>query len=121
MNKQQQMNKIKFQNALCEIAKENGKELDILQAIKAAEYIHRAETSLNRLACMECGEECEYNYFMRYYKDKRERIEKRIEKYIRDTIGAECYTQRDPRGYCVRIYTKKYWNVADGETMAANW
>lgn len=121
MTKEQQANKNKYVQALQAIAEENGKTLDILQAIKAAEYIHRAETSLSNLANMECGDEREYNYFMRYYKDKRERTEKRVEKYIRDTIGAECYTQRDPRGFCVRIYTKKYWNVFDGETMAANW
>ena len=126
MNKQQIRNKERFVNAILAAARANRKELDYLGAVGAAEYIHRNEATLSRLADMECDS----RFYNLYWKDgvnlKQERAEKRIEKYIRETIGCECYTQRDPRGYCVRLYLKmpetgNFYNVFDGETSAANW
>lgn len=126
MTKEQIRNKERFVSAILAAAEANGKELSYLEAIAAAEYIHRNETTLSRLAEMEC-DSFYYNYF---WKDgvnpKQERAEKRIEKYIRETIGCKVHTQRDPRGYCVRLYLKcpetgYFYNTWDGETSAANW
>lgn len=87
-------------------AEAHGKELTYLQAIDAANYIHRTETTLLRLAEMECD-----SYFYNlYWKDgvnpKQKRAEKRIVKFITETIGCKCYTQRDPRGFAVHLYLK---------------
>ena len=126
MTKEQIRNKERFVSAILAAAEANGKDLSYLEAIAAAEYIHRNETTLSRLAEMEC-DSFYYNYF---WKDginpKQERAEKRIEKYIRDVIGCKVHTQRDPRGYCVRLYLKcpetgYFYNTWDGETSAANW
>lgn len=126
MTKKQFRNKERFITAIMAAAEANGKELSYLEAIGVAEYIHRNETTLSRIAEMECSEQS-YN---RYWKDgvnpKQERAEKRIEKYIRETIGCEVYTQRDPRGYCIRLYLKRpetgyFYNTWDGETSAADW
>lgn len=126
MTKEQIRNKERFVSAILAAAEANGKELSYLEAIAAAEHIHRNETTLSRLAEMEC-DSFYYNYF---WKDgvnpKQERAERRIEKYIRETIGCKVHTQRDPRGYCVRLYLKcpetgYFYNTWDGETSAANW
>lgn len=126
MTKEQIKNKERFVSAILKTAEANGKDLDYLGAVAAAEYIHRNETTLSRLADMEC----DGYYYNRYWIDgvnpKQERAEARIEKYIRETIGCKVHTQRDPRGYCVRLYLKNeatgfFYNTWDGETSAANW
>ena len=126
MTKQDARNKDMVTNAIMKYMNANGKEATLLDAIKIAEYIHRAESTLSRLAEMECDS---YFYGI-YWKDgvnpKQERTEERIEKYIKETIGCDCYTQRDPRGYCVRLKlkcdaTENFFNSWDGETTAMNW
>lgn len=126
MTKEQHKNKECFVSAIMAAVEANGKVLSYMDAIGAAEYIHRNETTLSRLAEME-GSEYAYNL---YWKDgvnpKQERAEKRIKKYIRDVIGCKVYTQRDPRGYCIRLYLKCpetgfFYNTWDGETSATNW
>lgn len=126
MTKEQHKNKERFVSAIMAAAEANGKVLSYMDAIGVAEYIHRNETTLSRLAEMECSE---YAYNL-YWKDgvnpKQERAEKRIEKYIRDVIGCKVHTQRDPRGYCIRLYLKCpetgfFYNTWDGETSATNW
>ena len=126
MTKEQIKNKELFVSAILAAANANGKELSYIQAVGVAEYIHRNEATLSRLAEMECD-----GYFYNlYWKDgvnpKQERTEQRIEKYIRETIGCKVHTQRDPRGYCIRLYlkmpeTNNFYNTWDGETSAANW
>lgn len=125
MTRDQIRRKEKFVNAILAAAEANGKQLDYLGAVGAAEYIHRNETTLSRLAEMECSE---YAYNL-YWKDginpKQERTEKRIEKYIRETIGCKVHTQRDPRGYCIRLdlmipETNMFFNCWD-RTSAADW
>ena len=126
MTKEQIRNKARFVSAILAAAEANGKELSYMDAIRAADYIHRNEATLSRLAEEEASE---YLYNL-YWKDgvnpKQERAEKRIEKYIRDVIGCDVHTQRDPRGYCVRLHikypeTNYFYNTWDGETSAANW
>ena len=126
MTKEQIRNKERFVFAILAAAEANGKELSYIGAIGAAEYIHRNEATLSRLAEMECDS----LFYDLYWKDgvnpKQERTEKRIEKFIRKTIGCEVHTQRDPRGYCVRLHikypeTNYFYNTWDGETSAANW
>lgn len=126
MTKEQMKNKERFARAIMQTANANGKEMDYLQAVRAAEYIHRVEATLSRLADMECDEYYYNHYWKNGINPKQERAEERIEKYIRETIGCECCIQRDPRGYCVRLYLKNeatgfFYNSWDGETSAANW
>lgn len=126
MTKQEMRNKESFVAAILAASQANGKELSYLEAVSAAEYIRRNETTLSRLAEMECDS----YFYNRYWKDgvnpKQERTEERIEKYIRETIGCKVHTQRDPRGYCIRLYlkipeTNYFYNTWDGETSAINW
>lgn len=126
MTKQQIKNKERFVSAILAYANAHEKELDYLEAVAAAEYIHRNETTLSRLAEMECDS----YYYNLYWKDgvnpKQERTEKRMEKYIRETIGCNVRFDRDPRGFAIKLYlkcpeTNYYWNVWDGETTGANW
>ena len=126
MTKEQTKNKERFISAILAAARANGKELDYAGAVRAAEYIHRNETTLSRLAEMGCDSRFYNLYWGNGVNRKQERTEQRIEKYIRKTIGCNCYTQRDPRGYCVRLYLKmqetgNFYNSWDGETSAANW
>jgi hypothetical protein len=99
MNKRQIKldNKAQICARMCDTAKANGKDLDLLDAHGLADRLHRLEATLTRLAEDEC------NYPV-YDKAKQDRIEKLAEKLIKDNIGCECYTQRDPRGYCIRMF-----------------
>ena len=126
MTKNQIAAKQRFISAILAYADAHEKELSHMDAIAAADYIHRNQTTLSRLAEMEC----DYYFYNLYWKNgvnpKQERTEKRIEKYIRETIGCNVHTQRDPRGYCIRLYLKcpetgYFYNTWDGETTAANW
>lgn len=104
---------------MCATARHNGKEADFLNMIYFAERLHRLETTLSRLAEDEC------NYPV-YDSAKQERIEKLAERLIRETLGCDCYTQRDPRGYCIRMYLvddegHKWFNTWDGETAGLAW
>ena len=84
MTKQDARNKEMVTNAIMKYMNANGKAATLLDEIKIAEYIHRAESTLSRLAEMECDS---YFYGI-YWKDgvnpKQERAEERIEKYISD-------------------------------------
>lgn len=119
MTKQQAKNKDRFVSMLISTATHHSKELDYLEAISFAGWLHRCEATLSRLAEEEC--ECEH-----YNEAKQERTEKRVEKAITERIGCRCYTQRDPRGYCIRLYLcdsegRKWCNTWDGETSGCNW
>ena len=119
MTKQQHRNKDIFVSMLKSTAHHYGKEMTYLEAISFAEWLHRCEATLGRLAEDECC--CE-----RYDEVKQERTEKRVERAIAERIGCDCYTQRDPRGYCVRLYLVNsegmpWHNSWDGETSGCNW
>ena len=106
-------------NAMCATAERNGKSLKWYEMEAFANRLHRLEATLSRLAEDEC------NYPV-YDEAKQERIEKLAEKLIRETIGCNCYTQRDPRGYCIRMYLvddegRKWFNTWDGETTGLAW
>ena len=97
----------------------NGKPGKITDFVRLAERLHRLEATLSRLAEDEC------NYPV-YDAEKQERIEKLAKKLIASQIGCECYTQRDPRGYCIRMYLqdetgRPWFNNFDGETTCLNW
>ena len=65
MTKQDARNKEMVTKAIMNYMNANGKDVTLLDAIKIAEYIHRAESTLSRLAEMECD-----SYFYRlYWKD----------------------------------------------------
>ena len=104
---------------MCATAKQNGKPHDEKTMNALANRLHRLETTLSRLAEDEC------NYPV-YDEAKQERIEKLAEKLITENIGCKCYTQRDPRGFAIRMYLvdeegRKWFNSWDGETTGLNW
>lgn len=119
MTKQQLVNRDNFINRLISTATHHGKELGYLEAINFADWLHRCETTLNRLALDECETD-------KYDRAKQERTEKRVEKAIAEKVGCKCYTQRDPRGYCIRLYLVNdqgmpWANSWDCETSGCNW
>ena len=100
-------------------AQQNGKNGTISDMIRTADRLHRIETTLSRLAEDEC------NYPV-YDEAKQERLENLAKKIITDEIGCNSYTQRDPRGYCIRMYLhdedgRRWANSWDGETSGLNW
>lgn len=97
----------------------NGIKTTLDDMNRVAERLHRLETTLSRLAEDEC------NYPV-YDSAKQERIEKLAERIIAERIGCKCYTQRDPRGYCIRMYLQdkeghKWFNTWDGATTGLAW
>ena len=119
MTKQQWANKERFISMLRSTAEYHGKEIGYTQARNFADWLHRCEATLSRLAEDECN-------YPKYDEAKQERTEKRVEKAIAERIGCRCYTQRDPRGYCIRLYLidnegRKWFNTWDGETSGCNW
>lgn len=119
MTQQQLRNKDIFVSMCISTATHHGKELGYLEALDFANWLHRCETTLSRLAEDECN-------YPKYDEAKQERTEARVEKAIAERIGCKCYTQRDPRGYCIRLYLvdadgMRFTNSWDGETAACNW
>lgn len=123
MTKQQMMCKDRFVSMLRNTAEYYGKEMDYFEALDFANWLHRCEATLSRLAEYECGDENDYR---KYDEAKQERYENRVEKAISEKIGCKCYTQRDARGYCIRLYLVNsegmpWSNNWDCETAACNW
>lgn len=119
MTKRDREHKYRVIKAMCSTARAHGKNDDMLDMINFAERLHRLETTLHRLAEDEC------NYPV-YDEAKQERIEKLAERLIKETLGCDCYTQRDPRGFCIRMYLvgdngMKWVNTWDGETSGLDW
>jgi hypothetical protein len=119
MTKQGRANRDRFISMLMSTATHHGKEIEYTQARNIADWLHRCETTLSRLAEDECN-------YPKYDEAKQERTEKRVEETIAETIGCKCYTQRDPRGYCIRLYLVNdqgmpWFNTWDGETSGCNW
>ena len=97
----------------------NGKDGDPVKMYDLAKRLHRLEATLSRLACDQC------NYPV-YDAAKQERTETLAERLITEAIGCKCYTQRDPRGFCIRLYLqdedgRPWFNSWDGETTGLNW
>jgi len=97
----------------------NGKNADYLHIFDLAKRLHRLESTLSRLACDQC------NYPV-YDAAKQSRLEALAVRLISDNIGCKCYTQRDPRGFCIRLYLqdedgRPWFNSWDGETTGLNW
>lgn len=119
MNKKDYENRARIIKAMYATAAANGKQPDLLQISATANRLHRIEATLERLAIDEC---CSDNYD----SAKQERLEKLAKKIITDEIGCRCYTQRDPRGYTIRMYLidengRPFYNSWDGETAALAW
>lgn len=100
-------------------ARHNGKELSYSEAVAFANRLHRLEATLSRLAEDQCNRPV-------YDEAKQERIENLAERLITETLGCKCYTQRDPRGFAIRMYLvdedgNKYFNSWDGETTGLDW
>lgn len=126
MTKQDRIRKDNVVRMMYHTAIRNGKQVDLLDMYRVAERLHRLETTLSRLA----EEECDSYYYNRYWKNginpNQERKEILAEKIIAEEIGCKCYTQRDPRGYTIRMYLvdsegRPWFNQWDGETAALNW
>lgn len=120
MTKTQIKNKERIAIAVTKYANAHNKPITLTEAYTIIEYLHRLETTLSRLAETEC---CDLRF---YDEAKQERTEKRAEKYIAEKIGCKCHTQRDPRGFCIRLYLKDkstdlFFNTWDGETSGLNW
>ena len=119
MTKDERKRKYDIINKMCSTARHNGKDDDYLRMISFAERLHRLETTLTRLAEDECN-------YPEYDWKKQDRIEKLAEKLIAEKLGCKCFTQRDPRGYAIRMYLvddegKKWFNTWDGETTGLAW
>lgn len=97
----------------------NGKDTSYEKVVKVADRLHRIETTLGRLA-EDQSNSPEYN------EAKQERLEKLAKKILAKEIGCKCFTQRDPRGYCIRMYLtdrygRAFYNTFDGETTGLAW
>lgn len=119
MTKQQERNRADVITHMCITAEKNGKSGGYIRFYDFANRLHRIETTLSRLACDQC------NYPV-YDSAKQERLENLAESLISDYIGCKCYTQRDPRGKCIRMYlvdedNHPWFNNWDGETTGLNW
>lgn len=121
MNEQQRKynEKRKIVSAMCATAESNGNDLKWYEMEAVADRLHRIETTLSRLAEEQCS-------FPEYDEAKQERLEKLALKIIDETIGCEAYTQRDPRGFCIRMKLidyegNKWFNTWDGETTGLAW
>lgn len=119
MTQQQYKNKDRFVSMLRSTAEHHGKEMTYTQALNFANWLHRCEATLSRLAEDECN-------YPKYDAAKQERTENRVEKAIAEIVGCRCHTQRDPRGYCIRLHLvdaegRKWYNTWDGETSGCNW
>lgn len=106
-------------SAMCATAEANGNECKWYEMEATANRLHRIETTLSRLAEDQC------NYPV-YDAAKQERLEGLALKIISDAIGCKAYTQRDPRGYCIRMHLidesgSKWYNTWDGETTGLAW
>ena len=81
------------------------------------------EHKLQKLAAMAT----DGTYYKKYWiNPEQEKYEKHIIEYIKNMIGCECYTQRDPRGLIIRLYLNTpennyFYNSWDGETSGINW
>ena len=119
LTKKARENKDRIVRMMCSTARHNGKDDDLLKMIYFAERLHRLESTLSRLAEDQC---C----YSTYDEKKQDRIEKLAEKLIKETLGCKCYTQRDPRGFCIRMHLvddegRKWYNTWDGETTGLAW
>lgn len=122
MNEQQRkyIDKRRILSAMCATADANkGNDLKWYEMEAVADRLHRIETTLSRLA----EEQCSYP---EYDEAKQERLEKLALKIIDETIGCEAYTQRDPRGFCIRMHLidyegDRFYNTWDGETTGLAW
>ena len=126
MTKKQKENRMIIAEKVMQFANAHGKEMDMVQALNVVDYIHRYETTLSRINEIECDE----YWYKRLWKNgvypKQERAEERIEKYVRETIGCEVETNRDPRGFAVKLKIKcsennSFFNVWDGESTGMDW
>lgn len=99
----------------------------IEEATKIAKHLKRVNTQLNWW-----NEKHEDSFFFNeYWKLNDEtgeyenrlllKLEKQVGEYIEKKIGCKYYINHDPRGHAVRLYTKTYHNMMDGETMAPAW
>lgn len=105
--------------AMMSTAAANGKDSNYTKISGLAKRLHRIEVTLSRLACDACN-------YPEYDSTKQSRLEKLACKLISDNIGCKCYTQRDPRGYIIRMYLvddsgRPWFNLWDGETVGLNW
>ena len=119
MTKQQVENKHRVIHYMLTTAKHNGKDISFVDVMSLANRLHRLEATLSRLAEDQCC--CE-----KYDSAKQERLEKLAENLIHENLGCRCYTQRDPRGFAIRMYLvdedgRKWFNTGDGETTGLNW
>lgn len=119
MNKADAERKRQVIRMMSATAGRNGKNDNWYHIEAVANRLHRLEVRLGHLAEDECN-------YPEYDEAKQERLEKLAEKIIAEEIGCKCYTQRDPRGYAIRMYLTdetgaKWYNSWDGETTGLNW
>lgn len=119
MNRNQFEEKSRVIRWMCSTAIRNGRPHTFYSMTDVADRLHKIETTLSRLA----EEECEYEH---YDSVKQESREKKALEIITKEIGCKAYTQRDPRGYCIRMYLvddngDPVYNSWDGETTGLAW
>ena len=123
MTRESLIRRERFTHYMIATAEKNGKDVDFLEMLNFSDWLHRCEVTLSRLAEQQC---CDPYFEGSKAQQKQERTENRVEKAIKEKIGCNCYTQRDPRGCMIRLYLvdyegKKAFNNFDGETCCINW
>lgn len=86
-----------------------------------ANRLHAVETSLHRLAEIECD-----HGLTRRQEMNQEKLERRAMKLARNGIGCKVEIGGDPRGCIIKLklkkkYTKNFYNSWDGESTVMDW
>ena len=110
LTKKQKEEKEKIIDMMCATARRNGLPGDRNTIAALALRLHRTETALHRLALDECNNPT-------YDEKKQERLENLAEKLVKEALGCECETQRDPRGFCIRMHLVD----EDGDVWSNSW
>lgn len=127
MTKYQFERRRQFTKAIATYANAHGKsdpkgnELTYLDMEYIADYLHRLEATLSRLAEYDCN-----GTITKAEEAKYERTGKRALQFVMDKIGCEGYINGDPRGMQIRLYIKDkstdyFYNSFDGETTGIDW
>lgn len=119
MTKEEKKEKELIVRMMCATARANGKDASLEHITQVAERLHRLESILNRLAIDQCNKPV-------YDAAGQKHYEEVAEKVISENLGCRCYTQRDPRGFSIRMYLvdeedRKWSNTWDGETTGLAW
>lgn len=102
---------------MCAAAENNRGPVFYEEMLKVAKRLHRIETTLRRLAIMQCSD----RRFGQAEKARFQRLEALALRIFHEATGCDCHCQNDPRGAIIRMHLPKFYNSWDGETTILNW